>query len=103
MMTKDDFNLFEDDKPQTIQYFSRETDLASAWAGAPQQENLRLSFGRSGGCVAHVQSRYPELDPAFTDRVILLADRADGHPLDNKKGFTLSSRERNAWRAGCAK
>jgi VWFA-related protein len=28
MMTKDDFNLFEDEKPQTIQYFSRETDLA---------------------------------------------------------------------------
>jgi Ca-activated chloride channel family protein len=28
MMTKDDFNLFEDGKPQAIQYFSRETDLA---------------------------------------------------------------------------
>jgi DMSO/TMAO reductase YedYZ molybdopterin-dependent catalytic subunit len=28
----------------------------------------------------------PELDPAFTDRVILLADRVDGHPLDNKEG-----------------
>jgi VWFA-related protein len=28
MMTKDDFDLFEDGKPQTIQYFSRETDLA---------------------------------------------------------------------------
>jgi VWFA-related protein len=28
MMTKDDFNLFEDGKPQPIQYFSRETDLA---------------------------------------------------------------------------
>jgi VWFA-related protein len=28
MMTKDDFSLFEDGKPQTIQYFSRETDLA---------------------------------------------------------------------------
>ncbi|MGD0226473.1 MAG: VWA domain-containing protein [Terriglobia bacterium] len=28
MMTKDDFNLFEDGKPQSIQYFSRETDLA---------------------------------------------------------------------------
>jgi hypothetical protein len=28
----------------------------------------------------------PELDPAFTDRVILLADRADGHPLDDKEG-----------------
>jgi Ca-activated chloride channel family protein len=28
MMTKDDFNIREDGKPQTIQYFSRETDLA---------------------------------------------------------------------------
>jgi len=28
----------------------------------------------------------PELDPGFTDRTILLADRADGHPLDNKEG-----------------
>jgi Ca-activated chloride channel homolog len=28
MKTKDDFNLFEDGKPQTITYFSRETDLA---------------------------------------------------------------------------
>jgi Ca-activated chloride channel homolog len=28
MMTKDDFNLSEDGKGQTIQYFSRETDLA---------------------------------------------------------------------------
>ena len=28
MMTKDDFSLFEDGKPQTIEYFSRETDLA---------------------------------------------------------------------------
>jgi hypothetical protein len=28
----------------------------------------------------------PELDPGFTDRIILLADRADGHPLDTKEG-----------------
>jgi hypothetical protein len=28
----------------------------------------------------------PELDPGFTDRVILLADREDGHPLDSKQG-----------------
>src|ERR1019366_7522251 len=28
MMTKDDFNLLEDGKSQTIRYFSRETDLA---------------------------------------------------------------------------
>ena len=28
----------------------------------------------------------PELDPGFTDRVILLADQVDGHPLDSKEG-----------------
>jgi hypothetical protein len=28
----------------------------------------------------------PELDPAFTDRVILLADRRDGKPLDEREG-----------------
>jgi DMSO/TMAO reductase YedYZ molybdopterin-dependent catalytic subunit len=28
----------------------------------------------------------PELDPAFTDRVILLADRRDGKPLDVREG-----------------
>ena len=27
-----------------------------------------------------------ELDPAFTDRVILLEDRAEGQPLDSKTG-----------------
>jgi VWFA-related protein len=27
MLTKDDFNVFEDGRPQTIKYFSRETDL----------------------------------------------------------------------------
>jgi len=28
MLTKDDLNVFEDGKPQSVQYFSRETDLA---------------------------------------------------------------------------
>jgi hypothetical protein len=28
----------------------------------------------------------PELDPAFTDRVVLLADRRDGRPLDAREG-----------------
>ncbi len=28
----------------------------------------------------------PELDPGFTDRAILLADKADGRPLDGKQG-----------------
>ncbi len=28
----------------------------------------------------------PELDPGFTDRIILLADKADGHSLDTQEG-----------------
>jgi DMSO/TMAO reductase YedYZ molybdopterin-dependent catalytic subunit len=28
----------------------------------------------------------PELDPAFTDRIILLADRRDGQPLSSQEG-----------------
>jgi len=28
----------------------------------------------------------PELDPAFTDKIILLADKRDGKPLDSKEG-----------------
>jgi DMSO/TMAO reductase YedYZ molybdopterin-dependent catalytic subunit len=28
----------------------------------------------------------PEIDPAFTDRVILLADRRDGRPMDESEG-----------------
>jgi hypothetical protein len=28
----------------------------------------------------------PELDAGFTDRVVLLADEADGHPLNSKEG-----------------
>jgi hypothetical protein len=28
----------------------------------------------------------PELDPGFTDRVVILADTRDGHPLEKYKG-----------------
>jgi hypothetical protein len=28
----------------------------------------------------------PELDPAYTDKVVLLADRRDGQPLSEKEG-----------------
>ena len=38
--------------------------------------------------IADLKRHYPEvdLDPDFTDRVILLADRRDGHPLSSKEG-----------------
>jgi DMSO/TMAO reductase YedYZ molybdopterin-dependent catalytic subunit len=34
----------------------------------------------------HVIFALPELDPGFTDRVVLLADRRDGKPLSAKEG-----------------
>ena len=41
----------------------------------------------------------PELDPAFTDRVVLLADRRDGHALDTHDGplrIVVPGEKRNA-------
>jgi hypothetical protein len=34
----------------------------------------------------HVVFALPELDPGFMNKVILLADKADGHALDSKQG-----------------
>jgi VWFA-related protein len=46
-LTKDDFKIFEDGKPQTIQYFSRETDLAlriGLLIDTSNSVRVRLSF-----------------------------------------------------------
>jgi len=74
----------------------------SAYEGVPLVEVLRaagVKFGhdlRGPGLanylVVEASDGYrvvfalPELDPASTDRVILLADRKDGQPLDAKEG-----------------
>jgi DMSO/TMAO reductase YedYZ molybdopterin-dependent catalytic subunit len=60
-------------------------------AGAPQGEKLRGEALRVYVLVEAADGyravfALPELDPAFTDRVVLLADRRDGQPLDPKDG-----------------
>jgi DMSO/TMAO reductase YedYZ molybdopterin-dependent catalytic subunit len=60
-------------------------------AGAKQGKELRgellatyLLVEASDGY--RVVFAMPELDPAFTDRIVLLADRRDGKPLDDRQG-----------------
>ena len=46
----------------------------------------------------------PELDPAFTERVILLADRRDGQPLAAAEGpLRLVVPDRSGMPAGCGR
>ena len=45
---------------------------------------LFLVFGAADGY--HAVFALPELDHAFTDRIIILADRRDGKPLAEKEG-----------------
>jgi DMSO/TMAO reductase YedYZ molybdopterin-dependent catalytic subunit len=62
-----------------------------ARAGAPHGEQLK---GPSARLYALVEATdgyaavfaLPELDPAFTDRVVLLADHRDGEPISAKEG-----------------
>ncbi len=60
-------------------------------AGAPLGKDMK-GPNMAVGLVArapdgyHVLFSMAEFDPAFSDRVILLADRRDGKPLDNREG-----------------
>lgn len=60
-------------------------------AGVPLGKRLRGS-GLKDYVVVEAADAYgvvfalPEFDPDFTDRVILLADRRDGHPLSAREG-----------------
>ncbi len=72
------------------------------YEGAPLGEILRLAGVKFGEglrgkslelyLVAEASDGYravfalPELDPAYTDKVVLLADKRDGKPLDAKEG-----------------
>ena len=60
-------------------------------AGAPLGNSMK-GPNMAVGLVAHAPDGYEvlfslaEFDPAFSDRVIMLADRRDGIPLDNREG-----------------
>ena len=79
-----------------------EKGAESAWEGTPLYEVLKaagVKFGEAlrGPALANyllveaadgyrVVFALPELDPAFSDRVFLLADRRDGKPMKEKEG-----------------
>jgi hypothetical protein len=71
----------------TATYSGVDLGAVLARAGLPQGEGMR---GRSLAAYAVVVASdgyrvvfaLPELDPAFTDRLVLLADRRNGQPLD---------------------
>jgi len=44
----------------------------------------------------------PELDPGFTDKQILLVDKRETHPLDDKEGpYRIVIPDEKKWRGGC--
>ena len=79
-----------------------EKGAESVWEGTPIYEVLKaagINFGEAlrGPALANyllveaadgyrVAFALPELDPAFSDRVFLLADRRDGKPMNEKEG-----------------
>jgi len=80
-----------DDHGKTVRFEGVPLRLVLEKAGVTFGETLRGK--RLAACLLveaadgyKVVIALPELDPGFTDRVILLADKADGHPLDSKEG-----------------
>ncbi|HEV2380555.1 MAG TPA: molybdopterin-dependent oxidoreductase [Terriglobia bacterium] len=80
-----------DDHGKTVKFEGVAVKLVLEKAGVSFGESLRGE--RMATCLLveaaddyHVVFALPELDPGFTDRVILLADKGDGHPLDSKEG-----------------
>ena len=80
-----------DDKGAQVEYGGVPVAEILKKAGAPLGKELK-GPNLAVGLVASAPDGYrvlfslTEFDPAFSDRVILLADRRDGKPLDNREG-----------------
>ena len=80
-----------DDKGAQVEYGGVPVAEILKKAGAPLGKELK-GPNMAVGLVASAPDGYrvlfslAEFDPAFSDRVILLADRRDGKPLDNREG-----------------
>jgi DMSO/TMAO reductase YedYZ molybdopterin-dependent catalytic subunit len=80
-----------DDKGAQVEYGGVPVAEILKKAGAPLGKELK-GPNMAMGLVASAPDGYrvlfslTEFDPAFSDRVILLADRRDGKPLDNREG-----------------
>jgi hypothetical protein len=80
-----------DDHGKTVRFDGVPLKLVLEKAGVTFGDSLRGK--RLANCVLveaadgyKVVIALPELDPQFTDRVILLADKVDAHPLDARDG-----------------
>lgn len=80
-----------DDKGTQAEYGGVPVEEILKKAGAPLDKELK-GPNMAVGIVASAPDGYrvlfslAEFDPAFSDRVILLADRRDGRPLDSREG-----------------
>jgi DMSO/TMAO reductase YedYZ molybdopterin-dependent catalytic subunit len=93
-----------DDKGTPVEYGGVPVAEILQKAGAPLGKELKgPNMGQ--GVIArapdgyHVLFSLAEFDPAFSDRVILLADRRDGKPLDSHEGplrFVVPGDKRHA-------
>jgi len=93
-----------DEKGAPAEYAGVPVAEILAKAGAPLGKEMK-GANMGVGLVArapdgyHVLFALAEFDPAFNDRVILLADRRDGKPLDNREGplrFVVPGDKRHA-------
>jgi len=80
-----------DDKGAQVEYGGVPVAEILKKAGAPlgkelKGQNLAVSLIASAPDGYRVLFSLTEFDAAFSDRVILLADRRDGKPLDNREG-----------------
>ena len=80
-----------DEKGVPAEYSGVPVAIILKKAGAPLGDALKganMAMGVIGSAPDgyHVLYSLAEFDPAFSDRVILLADRRDGKPLDNREG-----------------
>ena len=80
-----------DDKGTPVEYEGVPVAEILEKAGAPlgkelKGPNMAVGLVASAPDGYHVLFSLAEFDPAFTDRVILLADRRDGKPLDTREG-----------------
>jgi hypothetical protein len=74
-------------------------------AGLPRGEKLRGKALRAIVVITasdgyEVVFTLPDTDPAFTDRLVVLADKKDGKPLPRRKDRSASSRPRKSGRRG---
>ena len=93
-----------DDKGAQVEYGGVPVAAILTKAGAPLGKELK-GPNMAVGLVASAPDGYrvlfslTEFDPAFSDRVILLADRRDGKPLDSREGplrFVVPGDKRHA-------